>query len=205
MKVTNLCRGGWGSACYYVTDDAEEHAVLIDPSAPPAALPHLTGRNAPQPEALLLTHAHYDHMIALDAWREQGIPLFITAADAPGLADASLNVSEMIVGRAITFAPADRLLYEGDVISLGNESLTVILTPGHTSGSCCYFGDGILFSGDTVFSDGSFGRCDLPGGSFTAIGESLKRILALPPETRIFPGHGAPTTVGTERYYHGIV
>jgi glyoxylase-like metal-dependent hydrolase (beta-lactamase superfamily II) len=205
MTVINLCRGGWGSNCYVVTDESGKYAVVIDPSAPPAAMPKSAGGQEPLITAILLTHAHYDHMLSLNLWREMGIPVYVTAEDAPALADPELNVSEMICGEAKSFSPADRLLGDGDVIALGKEQLKVMLTPGHTKGSCCFLGDGMLFCGDTIFSDGDYGRCDLPGGSYAEIRESISRILSLPPDTRLFPGHMQPTTVGTERYFHGIV
>ena len=90
-------------------------------------------------------------------------------------------------------------LSDGDVLTLGGISLTVMATPGHTAGSCCFLADGILFSGDTLFAR-DVGRTDLPTGDERALSESLKKLAALP-NVKVYPGHGAPTTIEEEKKY----
>ena len=205
MKVTKLGGVGYASSCYYVTDDAGENAVVIDPSVPPASLPPRADGRQARLTAILLTHAHYDHMLALDAWRTPEVPVCVPRGDAVGFSDPDYNVSGPVFGVPTTFSPPDRLLSEGDEIPLGDEILTVLLTPGHTAGGCMYRGEGVLFTGDTIFADGAIGRTDVSGGSFTALMQSIERVLSLPRDTVLYPGHGRPTTVGNECAMHGLI
>ncbi len=198
MKIQNLFCGGWASNCYYVTDDSGENAVVIDPSMSPNCLPKDAKAKI---HAVLLTHTHYDHIMALNAWRKMGIPVMVSESDAIGLSDANYNVSLMF-GRNETYLPADKILRCGDAVTFGSESLTMIATPGHTAGSCCFYTRGILFSGDTMFARGGIGRFDLPSGSYGMLLQSLDKILAYDPDTVVYPGHGEPTTIAVERNFH---
>ncbi len=200
MKIYNLCCGGIASNCYYITDDSGDFAIVIDPSVHPSERP--AGDHA-KLCAVLLTHTHFDHMLELNAWCEIGAPLMVSCKDVDGLSDPQMNASPLF-GVYASFRSADRLLSEGDEIVFGAEALKVMETPGHTEGSCCFLSENTLFSGDTIFSNGSFGRYDLPGGSFTELAESLKRILKLDEKICIYPGHGSPTTVAHERHMHGM-
>ncbi len=201
MKIHNLFCGGYASNCYFVTDDREENAVVIDPSVSPSDVSFPTKAKV---QAILLTHTHYDHMLALDAWRATGAPVMVAANDAEGMHDSYRNASEMFHAPTV-YTAADRLLYGGDRISFGDETLEVMLTPGHTSGSCCFRSGDVLFSGDTMFASGGFGRYDLPSADFRALFASLKALLKLDPATRVYPGHGEPTTIDAERRYHPVI
>jgi len=90
------------------------------------------------------------------------------------------------------------LLKDGDVIKVGDLSFTVLHTPGHSPGSICLYGEGVLFSGDTLFREG-IGRSDLPGGNYRELMNSLHRLMALSEDTVVYPGHGPKTTIGTEK------
>ena len=194
MRVHCLYRGGYASNCYLVTDSEGSHGVIIDPSAPiPSELLKTTAV-----DAILLTHGHYDHMLRLADWKAAtDAPIFIGRADAAFLTDPALNVSSLF-GTAYVGPTPDKLLDEGDVISFGTDQLTVLQTPGHTPGGLCYYGDGMLFCGDTVFADGGLGRTDLPGGSFSSLLTSRKRIFSLPEDTILYPGHGRTTVIAQE-------
>ncbi len=98
--------------------------------------------------------------------------------------------------------PPDRLLKEGDAIQVGDLQFQVLHTPGHTLGGMCLVGEGIVFTGDTLFSQG-IGRFDLPGGDYEALMEAIRsRLMALPDDTIVYPGHGPETTIGYERRYN---
>ncbi len=200
MKIHNLFCGGYASNCYYVTDNSGKYAVIIDPSVSPDKVKANT-----QAEicAVLLTHTHYDHMMYLNEWRATGVPLAVSKVDAYGLGDARYNASSLF-GFSTTYEAADRLLSDGDTILFGDEELHVIMTPGHTAGGCCYYAEGVLFSGDTLFAEGGIGRYDLPGGSYVMLEDSLAKILSLPADTQVYPGHGGPTRIEAERRYHII-
>jgi hydroxyacylglutathione hydrolase len=121
--------------------------------------------------------------------------------DAPMLTDPMQNLSGFF-GPALTAPPADRLLAAGDSIAVGDLRLTVLHTPGHSPGSVSFYTEGHLFSGDTLFA-GSIGRFDFPGGDRQRLLRSIReRLLVLPPDTAVYPGHGEETTVGDEAAYN---
>jgi glyoxylase-like metal-dependent hydrolase (beta-lactamase superfamily II) len=120
------------------------------------------------------------------------------------VSDPQLNGS-LYFGQPVTAPAPDRLLKDGDEVRVGNLTFKVIHTPGHTPGGCCFYlpeDGGHLFAGDTLFA-GSIGRTDLAGGDFTALMESIKgRLLTLPPDTVVYPGHGPTTSIGDEKDYN---
>ena len=145
------------------------------------------------------THGHMDHIEGnKDLQAATGAPILIHREDAGMLTSPAQNLS-LFVGSDFVSPPPGRLLDEGDVIAWGRESLQVLHTPGHTPGSISLAGGGVVFSGDTLFAR-SVGRTDFPGGSMTKLLLSLReKLLDLPPETRVLPGHGPETTIGVEK------
>lgn len=202
MKIE--CYGGYGheSNCYLVSDDKEAHALIIDPSVSYTALARARGRLLPPIAGILLTHAHFDHMLAVDEWRERtGAPLFVHEADAPALSDSVRNVYRLFMGIDGGTAPAERLLAEGDVIVLGDEELRVLSTPGHTPGSICLLSGDILITGDTLFAH-SIGRTDLPGGDAAVMQRTLSRLRQMRDALTVYAGHGPRTTLAHEKQYN---
>lgn len=168
--------------------------ILVDAGVLPMAVePH-----AGTIETIVITHAHYDHIAHIrEIARLCGDPaICIHEADAPGLTDDSRCLA-MVFGARAPGITADALLHDGDRIG----SLRVIHTPGHTPGGIClYEPEGkLLFSGDTVFTGGSFGRYDFPGGDRTALAASLERLATLEVEG-LYPGHGEPVALGGGRH-----
>jgi len=182
--------------CYVVSE--QDTAIVIDPVIEgEAVLAYLQARQL-KLAAIINTHGHADHIAGNQWFREQtGAPVWIHAADAAYLTDPALNLSSMVMGEGMKSPEAERLLKDGDQIALGTAFLTVIHTPGHTPGSICLLGPGVLFSGDTLFRS-SVGRSDFPGGDARVLRESLQKLKELPPATRIYPGHGQETTMAEE-------
>lgn len=200
MKVERYGGAGYESNCYLVLDDAESAALVVDPSVDVRTVFRQRGLSLPPVCAVCLTHAHFDHMLALDDWRRQtGAPLYVGREDAPALGDPEVSLFRMFLGADVTFAPAEKTLSDRDVVRVGNEALTVLATPGHTPGGICLRGDGFLLAGDTMFAHGDFGRTDFPGGDAAALRASLARLARLPDDTTVYPGHGAETTIGREK------
>lgn len=202
-KIIRFDGRGIGSNCYLFSDDEGENAVVIDPSASPETTAPVFGHVTPIIRAILLTHAHADHMMALRKWKgATGAPILIGRFDRYALSDPQANVADLIGLPSGDFGEADRGLDDGEVLPVGRENLSVLFTPGHTAGSVCYLSSDALFSGDTLFSLGGVGRTDFFGGSDEALADSVQRILSLPPSLTVYPGHGPQTTVGRERIYH---
>lgn len=202
-RIVQFDGRGIGSNCYLFSDDECENAVVIDPSASPETTAHLFGHVTPIIRAILLTHAHADHMLALKKWKEAtGAPVLIGRYDKYAVNDPMANVADLLGLPSGDFGEADRGLEDGEEIAVGREKLRVLYTPGHTAGSVCYLSSDALFSGDTIFSLGGVGRTDFFGGSDESLADSVKRILSLPPTVTVYPGHGRKTTVALERIYH---
>lgn len=204
MQVYLFPYGILGANCCLLVDEAGKDALLIDPSAPPDHV--LSGFSQPPTVShILLTHCHFDHIGYLRQWQVlTGAPVCIGANEADALTDPHLNLTEQF--RAAPpggYPAADIRLSDGDEIGPPSLCLTVLHTPGHTAGSVCYYHpDGLLFSGDTVFAEGSVGRTDFPTGNAGALQRSVARLMALSTGTKIYPGHGPVTTVDDELHFH---
>ena len=180
---------------YVVGCEGSDSCVLIDPGAEEARVAEAVGKR--RVDAVLLTHAHFDHMLHAQPWLDRGARLYVHALDAQALRSPALNLSQ-VINTSLVLPKADMELQEGDVVREAGLALTVLHTPGHTKGSVCFLTGDTLFAGDTMFY-GSYGRVDLPGGSNMQMAMSLKRLLALPKETVAYPGHGMKTKIAWER------
>ena len=187
----------YGSNCYLLSSSGE--FAVIDPSADYSetveAHPEIEGRL----KYVLLTHAHFDHFLAIDSWSERCEAVIVGAEDAASLSDSAKNCYLGFLGVDDGYNGAYRSVTEGDVLHLGNEEITVIACPGHTPGGVSYkIGDDV-FCGDTAFC-GNIGRTDLPTGSFVEIITSITdRLMTLPDHTIVYPGHGKITMIQDEK------
>ncbi len=198
MKITYYSVGAMGTNCYIVSDE-HGHAAIIDPGGDAERILSDVKLNNLTVDVILLTHAHFDHIMAVEELRiATSAPVCVGAGDAPMLYDPKFNLSAMVFSAQTVSLTADRLLVDGDIVTVGDITLTVMETPGHTKGSVCYLGDDVLFSGDTLFA-GSVGRTDLPGGDMTALRRSLTRLAALDGDYTVYSGHGEETTLSFER------
>lgn len=172
--------------CYVISCEFTGHTFIIDPGDNPKVISNYIYRNEFIPKAIILTHGHPDHTGAVKLLHgELAVPVYMHRADIEILKLAGIET-------------IDKYLFHGNNIDLGREKFTIIHTPGHTPGSICILGNGILFSGDTLFK-GGVGRTDLPGGSNEELENSIRnRLFILPPETIVYPGHGPETTIGDE-------
>lgn len=198
MNVTYFSVGSLGTNCYIVSDDGG-HAAIIDPGGDARRILSSVKASNLTVDFILLTHAHFDHIMAVEELRDAtGASVCVGAGDAPMLCNAQLNLSAMVYPTQAVELTADRLLADGDTVSFGDTHLTVMETPGHTGGGVCYLGEDALFSGDTLFA-GSIGRTDLPGGDMTVLRRSLVRLAALDGDYTVYPGHGEETTLSFEK------
>lgn len=195
LEIATVCGGPLSVNTYVVSSSGADVCALIDPGAQEDAVRDAVG--ARRVEAVLLTHAHFDHMMNAQPWLDRGAKLYVHALDEPALSDPELNLSTMI-GASLRLPPPDMRVADGGTMTAAGLTFSVLHTPGHTPGSVCYLCDGALFSGDTLFYH-SYGRVDLPGGDAEQMRASLARVLALGEATPVYPGHGLRTKIGWER------
>ncbi len=183
-----------GTNCYFISADG--HLGLVDPGGAADSIIRLVEESGLLPQCIILTHGHFDHAGAAGALRAHfGIPVFIHRLDAPMLENAKASHADRFGFPYEGFA-ADRLLEDGDTVSIGPLPFSVLHTPGHTAGSICLLHENMLFSGDTLFC-GSVGRFEREEKN--AMQSSIRRLLSLPDETRVFPGHDRETTILQEK------
>lgn len=194
-----LTVGPLGVNCYIVGDDKTREAIVVDPGGNARDILDTLRREQLQCVAIVNTHAHFDHIIALTEVRERtGAPFMLHVDEAKVLASASLG-AKMFGFAMAQLKPAERLLRDGDAVRFGDVSLKILHTPGHTPGGICLLGDGWVISGDTLFQAG-IGRTDLPGGDYATLMASIRdKLLTLPDAMVVYPGHGDSTTIGEER------
>lgn len=198
MEYKTLPVGSMGTNCYLAWCPDTKEALVIDPGFEPQKILREIESLGLKVKYIINTHGHMDHIggnqelhLALKA------PIAISGEDAGMLTDPSLNLSGM-VGNPISSPAPQHLLAEGDSIDFGDCSLQVLATPGHTPGGISLYGHGVLFSGDTLFKL-SIGRGDLPGGNHNQLIASIKtKLLPLPGETKVLPGHGPDSSLAQE-------
>ncbi len=198
LQVIPLVLGPLSTNCYIVFPLGGKKALIIDPADSPETIFAALKEHDLQPGAVVLTHGHCDHICAAAALAKEGIPVFVHAADALMLKDPGES-GAFFFGFSQEACQPSRLLREGDTVDLGNkEVLRVIHTPGHSPGSICLLSESCAFVGDVLFA-GGVGRTDILGGDDEALARSLRRLLELPDDTIVYPGHGPATTIGRER------
>lgn len=205
ITVRNLVLGMLGTNCWLLQNPADGALLIVDPAASPERIIAEADAMGGRPAAVLLTHGHYDHMLAACAVRDHyGIPVYIHEREQEILKDAEKNLSALW-SRPYTMQ-ADRTVREGDVLELAGMKIHVIETPGHTAGSVCYYlpEQKLLLSGDTLFCE-SYGRYDFPTSSGRELIASVKRLLEeLPEDVKVCPGHNEPTEIGHEKRYNPL-
>ena len=199
MKILSVCPKSFAANTYILISDKE--AFIVDPSVSVNAVERLLAEEKALLRGILLTHGHFDHTVSIDTLRDKlHIPLIMHGGDAPMLTDGKINGFYDFYGQESVHRTAQTLVKDGDIIPLGNESIKVISTPGHSPGSVCFLcpdtnGKQFLITGDTLFSN-TVGRCDLWGGDESAIVRSLASLRKLDQNMVIYPGHGPSHVLG---------
>lgn len=203
--IERLPVGQLGTNCYVLYDAKIKDAFIVDPGDDAGFIMNKIGDLDLKPQAILATHGHFDHILAVTELKlAYGIPFFFHPADS-AIVNRMERTAEYFTG--IKPDPAPRFgkpLENGQELKIGGMSLKVIHTPGHTPGSICLYAEkeSILFSGDTLFAGGGYGRTDLSGGDAAKLKKSLRKILSLPDNTIIYPGHGEETNVKKEKRFY---
>ena len=200
MTVKQFLAGPIGTNCYLLINEKTKEAVIVDPASCPDYMMNYIKTEELKLKAVLLTHAHFDHIMGIeDFLKAFDVPVYVGREEQPLLADDRLNASSMY-GYHCVYTGA-KALEDGQTVECAGTEIHVIHTPGHTVGGCCYYlpEDEALFCGDTLFC-GSIGRTDLPTGSSRDLAHSIReKLMILPDETKLYPGHMDESTIGYEK------
>jgi hydroxyacylglutathione hydrolase len=199
LIIKRLVVGSLSANCFIVGEEAGKEGMVIDPGGNGEQIMRSINDSGFNIKIIVLTHGHSDHIAALyDIQDRTGAEVAIHAADADFLEGRGSFSSQFGISYK-TPHPPDRILHDGDNIVVGNTIFTVIHTPGHTPGSVCLLTGGKVFTGDTLFRRG-IGTTLMPGSSRSQLINSIQtRLMTLPDDTAIYPGHGRETTIGAER------
>jgi len=199
VKIVQIPNGQFVENCYLVIDEGSRECVVIDPGEEAGLILRRITEAGVRTVAIWVTHAHLDHVMGVPRLsRETGAPIYLHPADRE-LYDHVIQQGLAFGIRVESLPPPDREFVPGETVRVGTVGFTVRHAPGHSPGSVCLVGDGVVFTGDVLFA-GSIGRTDLPGADFDTLIRSIEReLLVLPDSTMVYSGHGPETTVGRER------
>ncbi len=201
MELIQMELGILQANCYIIGDPKTKEAVIIDPGYPDKELLDWLQNEEWKIRGIWLTHGHFDHIGAVPFLKDQlGVQVRVHSLENEYLENPELNLSASYSSTELSFS-GDHQMEDGDTVSMGNHIFHVIHVPGHTTGSVCYYEpkEKVLFSGDVLFR-GSIGRTDLPKGSLSDLMNHIKeKLLVLPEDTVVYPGHGPATTIEEEK------
>ncbi len=203
MRVEQYVVGPVQTNCYFAVNEENGETLIVDPGASAGKLAKIIGEEKLKPVAILLTHGHFDHAGAAEELAKQfDIKIYALEKERETLENPDLNLSGW-EGKTLSYH-VDCYLKDEEEIDLAGFHIRVLHTPGHTVGGCCYFFSyqNVLFVGDTLFAQ-SVGRTDFPRGSMADLVRSIReKLMTLPDDVTVYPGHNEITTIGTERMYN---
>lgn len=198
MKIMGIPVGMIQENCYIAYGEESSQALIVDPGDWADRLIELLTEKKLTPVAILLTHGHFDHIGGVEALREHyKIPVYATKAEQEVLQNTAMSMAGFTL-------KTDEIVSDGQELLLGGMKVKVLETPGHTPGGCCYYfpEEGALFSGDTLFCE-SVGRTDFPGGNMSKLVRGIReKLMTLPEDVTVYPGHMEETTIGHEKIYN---
>ncbi len=203
IMIRNVTVSECYTNCYICMNKDTKEGFIVDPGDDELKISVNVSRLEMIPKAILLTHGHFDHIGAVNQLKERyNIPVIVGAKEEKVLTDSRMNLSSMF-GEPVK-VNGDKFLEDGENFQVAGFDIQYVLTPGHTPGSGCFYieEEQVLFSGDTLFQ-ASRGRTDFPGGSESDIIKSIKnKLLVLPGETEVYPGHMNITNIDSEKVYY---
>lgn len=203
MKIERFSMGPIAANCYVLLDEASGEAAVIDPGAYEQPLAdYLKSEAVQKVRYILLTHGHYDHLMGVaQVKRHTGAPVYVHREDAACLTDETASLADTHLPGMQQYTEPDGFLEEGMELPLGELTIRVLHTPGHSRGGVCFVVGDAVFSGDTLFCH-TCGRTDLPGGDYATLMRSLERLAKLPGDYQVYPGHNRATTLEHERTHN---
>ena len=203
IEIKSMTLGMVATNCYLIINKETKEALLIDPADNALRISNVIEENVCTLKAILLTHGHFDHIMALNELKKRyNVPVYAHEEEEDVLKQSSLNMSGMI-GQIYT-TQADIYVKDGEHLKLAGLDIIVLHTPGHTKGGVCYYlpEEKVLMSGDTLFHC-SIGRTDFPTGSMSQLVRSVKeQLFVLPDDVQVYPGHDSVTSIVYEKQYN---
>lgn len=198
MLIKSIVVGPLEVNCFIVADEGSKKAMVVDPGDEPDRIMDTIKNNDFVVEYIICTHGHFDHVGAVSDLKKETDAKVLIHNDELEIYDAAKDMAAFWGYDLDPLPDPDILVKEEESIKIGDLSFKVIHTPGHSPGGICLYGEGIVITGDTLFA-GSVGRTDFHGGDMNRLKESFKRLMSLPENTRVLPGHGPETTIGREK------
>jgi len=203
-KIHTIVVGALQTNCYILQPN--HGAIIIDPGDEPERIVRFLNDIKVEPSQIIATHTHFDHVLGVDSIRAKLNVPFLIHRDDLSMLESMQNRVHQFMGFDVPPPPkVDRYLKDGDLLNVGDETIRVLHTPGHSPGSISLSGDGYVFTGDALFNQ-SIGRTDLPGGDLKTLIHSIReRLFKLDDATTVYPGHGPETTIGDEKLANPFV
>lgn len=198
MTLKSLAVGPLEVNCFIIGDQDTGEALVVDPGDEPDRLLDLIRENGLRVKYIVCTHAHFDHVGAIPELKAETAAEIAIHKDELDIYEAAKDMAAFWGYDIEPLPPPDITLREGDTIRAGSLAFTVLHTPGHSPGGICLYGNGVVITGDTLFA-GSVGRTDFQGGDINKLKESFRRLISLPGETVVLPGHGPRSTIEAEK------
>ncbi len=198
LEINEIVVGPLEVNCYIVYDTENREAIVVDPGDEPDRILDIITADNLKVRYIICTHTHFDHVGAIPELKEKTAAQIVIHEKEAEIYEAARDMGAFWGYDVDPLPPPDIFVSEGDEIKTENLVFKVIHTPGHSPGGICLYGNGIVITGDTLFA-GSVGRTDFPGGDMNLLKESFKRLLTLPEDTVVLPGHGPRSTIGREK------
>lgn len=198
MLVRNIVVGPLEVNCFIIADDISKKAIVVDPGDEPDRIMDVVRSNGFIVEYIICTHGHFDHVGAVSDLKKETDAKVIIHKDEFVIYSAAKDMAAFWGYDLDPLPDPDILIKDSEHIKIGNLDFEVLHTPGHSPGGICLYGEGLIITGDTLFA-GSVGRTDFYGGDINKLKESFNKLLSLPENIRVLPGHGPETTIGREK------
>ena len=206
LMVKGIVVGVFAENCWVIGSRRTREGIVIDPGDQAEDILHMAKEMGINVKLIANSHSHVDHILGVrDVQAATGAQFLMHPNEVEGARAAGAMAARFTGKEALPPPDPDRLLADGDVVEVDGLKLQVLHTPGHTQGSLSFYTEGMLFSGDTLFQ-GSIGRTDLPGGNFEQeMASIVDKLMALPDDTVVLPGHMQETSIGRERQSNPFV
>lgn len=198
MLIKNLVVGPLEVNCFIVADERTKEAMVIDPGDEPDRIIDIIKENNLKVKYIVCTHAHFDHVGGITEIKDETEAKIVIHQEERELYNSAMDQAAFWGYELAPLPEPDMFVNEGDKIEVGHLSFEVFHSPGHSPGGLCLYGENVVFTGDTLFA-GSVGRTDFYGGDLNKLKKSFSRLMLLPPDTKVFAGHGPSSTIRSEK------